>query len=72
MREHFATSQRSWFTRDPRRPALKTMLGSSTILGEDVVPGLRRSSRTDQPGRRARGPDHALLLTASRCLSDRP
>ncbi|HEY0259301.1 MAG TPA: LLM class flavin-dependent oxidoreductase [Lacisediminihabitans sp.] len=64
MREHFGDYQRQLFLMDHAGLPLKTVLEQLDILGEEVVPVLRRELAKDRPTEVPDGPTHASLVAA--------
>jgi putative FMN-dependent luciferase-like monooxygenase len=64
MREHFGDYQRQLFLMDHAGLPLKTVLEQLDILGEEVVPALRKEFAVDRPVDVPDGPTHAALVAA--------
>jgi putative FMN-dependent luciferase-like monooxygenase len=64
MREYFGDYQRQLFLMDHAGLPLKTVLEQLDILGEEVVPALRREFATNRPAHVPDGPTHASLVAA--------
>ena len=62
MREHFGNYQRQLFLMDHAGLPLKTVLEQLDILGEEVVPVLRKEFAKDRPAHVPDGPTHAALV----------
>jgi len=62
MREHFGDYQRQLFLMDHAGLPLKTVLEQLDILGEEVVPVLRKEMAKDRPASVPEGPTHAALV----------
>lgn len=71
MREHFGDYQRQLFLMDHAGLPLKTVLEQLDILGEEVVPVLRKEFATNRPEHVPDGPTHASLLAAARAAEAR-
>ncbi len=65
MRESFGDYQRQLFLMDHAGLPLKTVLEQLDILGEQVVPVLRREFAKDRPATAPGGPTHESLLRAA-------
>jgi putative FMN-dependent luciferase-like monooxygenase len=75
MREHFGHYQRQLFLMDHAGLPLKTVLEQLDILGEEVVPVLRKEMAEDRPATVPDGPTHASLVAAAslpESVEDRP
>lgn len=68
MRDSFGDYQRQLFLMDHAGLPLKTVLEQLDILGEEVVPALRKEFAKNRPANVPDGPTHASLL-AARSLS---
>ena len=66
FREHFGDYQRQLFLVDHAGLPLKTVLEQLDLLGEEVVPVLRRELDAKRPADVPDAPTHASLLTAKR------
>jgi putative FMN-dependent luciferase-like monooxygenase len=64
MREHFGDYQRQLFLMDHAGLPLKTVLEQLDILGEEVVPVLRKELAVNRPAGISDGPTHASLVEA--------
>ena len=64
MREFFGDYQRQLFLMDHAGLPLKTVLEQLDILGEEVVPVLRKEFAKDRPAHVPDGPTHASLVAA--------
>lgn len=64
FREHFGDYQRQLFLMDHAGLPLKTVLEQLDILGEEVVPVLRREFAKDRPADVPDAPTHASLAAA--------
>jgi putative FMN-dependent luciferase-like monooxygenase len=64
MRGHFGDYQRQLFLMDHAGLPLKTVLEQLDILGEEVVPVLRKEFAKDRPANVPDGPTHASLVLA--------
>ena len=64
MREYFGDYQRQLFLMDHAGLPLKTVLEQLDILGEEVVPVLRKEFAKDRPAHVPDGPTHASLVAA--------
>jgi hypothetical protein len=62
MREYFGDYQRQLFLMDHAGLPLKTVLEQLDILGEEVVPVLRKEFATNRPADVPDGPTHAALV----------
>jgi len=62
MREHFGDYQRQLFLMDHAGLPLKTVLEQLDILGEEVVPVLRKEFATNRPAEVPDAPTHASLV----------
>jgi putative FMN-dependent luciferase-like monooxygenase len=62
MREHYGDYQRQLFLMDHAGLPLKTVLEQLDILGEEVVPVLRKEFAKDRPAHVPDGPTHAALV----------
>jgi putative FMN-dependent luciferase-like monooxygenase len=62
MREHFGDYQRQLFLMDHAGLPLKTVLEQLDILGEEVVPVLRKEFAVNRPADVPEGPTHAALV----------
>ncbi len=69
FREHFGDYQRQLFLADHAGLPLKTVLEQLDILGEEVVPVLRREFDRLRPAHVPDGPTHAERVAASRSTS---
>jgi putative FMN-dependent luciferase-like monooxygenase len=65
MREYFGDYQRQLFLVDHAGLPLKTVLEQLDILGEEVVPALRREFAKDRPAEVPNAPTHASLAAAA-------
>ena len=65
MREHFGDYQRQLFLMDHAGLPLKTVLEQLDILGEEVVPVLRKEFAKDRPADVPEGPTHAARVAAA-------
>ena len=70
MREHFGDYQRQLFLMDHAGLPLKTVLEQLDLLGEEVVPVLRKEFAKDRPAHVPAGPTHAALVEAARTKAD--
>ncbi|MBD0324749.1 MAG: 5,10-methylene tetrahydromethanopterin reductase, partial [Aldersonia sp.] len=68
FREHFGDYQRQLFLMDHAGLPLKTVLEQLDMLGEEVVPVLRKEFDLKRPAHVPDGPTHAALAAASREL----
>jgi hypothetical protein len=66
MREYFGDYQRQLFLMDHAGLPLKTVLEQLDILGEEVVPALRKEFAVGRPADIPDGPTHASLVAAAR------
>ncbi len=66
MRDHFGDYQRQLFLMDHAGLPLKTVLEQIDILGEEVVPVLRRELAADRPESVPDAPTHAARVAAAR------
>ncbi|HEV7949984.1 MAG TPA: 5,10-methylene tetrahydromethanopterin reductase, partial [Glaciihabitans sp.] len=66
MREHFGDYQRQLFLMDHAGLPLKTVLEQLDILGEEVVPVLRKEFAKNRPANVPDGPTHESLVAAAR------
>jgi hypothetical protein len=64
MRDYFGDYQRQLFLMDHAGLPLKTVLEQLDILGEEVVPVLRKEFAKDRPAHVPDGPTHASLVAA--------
>jgi putative FMN-dependent luciferase-like monooxygenase len=64
MREHFGDYQRQLFLMDHAGLPLKTVLEQLDILGEEVVPVLRKEFARNRPAHIPNGPTHESLVAA--------
>src|SRR3974390_756603 len=64
FREHFGDYQRQLFLMDHAGLPLKTVLDQLDLLGEEVVPVLRRESAARQDPDTPAAPPHASLVRA--------
>jgi putative FMN-dependent luciferase-like monooxygenase len=64
MREYFGDYQRQLFLMDHAGLPLKTVLEQLDILGEEVVPVLRKEFAVNRPAHVPDGPTHASQVTA--------
>jgi putative FMN-dependent luciferase-like monooxygenase len=64
MREYFGDYQRQLFLMDHAGLPLKTVLEQLDLLGEEVVPVLRKEFAKDRPAHVPDGPTHAALVAA--------
>jgi hypothetical protein len=64
MREYFGDYQRQLFLMDHAGLPLKTVLEQLDILGEEVVPVMRKEFAKDRPAQVPAGPTHAGLVAA--------
>ncbi|HEY2643265.1 MAG TPA: 5,10-methylene tetrahydromethanopterin reductase, partial [Galbitalea sp.] len=62
MREHFGDYQRQLFLMDHAGLPLKTVLEQLDILGDEVVPVLRKEFAKDRPAHIPDGPTHAAMV----------
>jgi len=62
MREHFGDYQRQLFLMDHAGLPLKTVLEQLDILGEEVVPVLRKEFAVNRPADVPEGPTHTALV----------
>jgi len=62
MREHFGDYQRQLFLMDHAGLPLKTVLEQLDILGEEVVPVLRKEFAANRPAEVPDAPTHASLV----------
>ena len=69
MREHFGDYQRQLFLMDHAGLPLKTVLEQLDILGEEVVPTLRKEFATNRPANVPDGPTHAARVAAALAAS---
>ena len=67
FREHFGDYQRQLFLIDHAGLPLKTVLEQLDLLGEEVVPVLRRELDALRPADVPDAPTHASLVAARRC-----
>ena len=65
MREHFGDYQRQLFLMDHAGLPLKVVLEQLDILGEQVVPVLRREMAVNRPAAVPAGPTHAALVLSA-------
>src|SRR3712207_8156444 len=65
FREYFGDYQRQLFLMDHAGLPLKTVLEQLDILGEEVVPVLRKEFAKDRPAHVPAGPTHAALVAAA-------
>ena len=65
MREHFGDYQRQLFLMDHAGLPLKVVLEQLDILGEQVVPVLRREMAVNRPSHVPAGPTHAALVLSA-------
>jgi putative FMN-dependent luciferase-like monooxygenase len=65
MREHYGDYQRQLFLMDHAGLPLKTVLEQLDLLGEQVVPVLRKEFAKDRPAHVPDGPTHAALAAAA-------
>ncbi len=72
MRDHFGDYQRQLFLMDHAGLPLKTVLEQLDILGEEVVPVLRKEFAKDRPADVPEGPTHAARVAASVRDLERP
>jgi putative FMN-dependent luciferase-like monooxygenase len=72
MREHFGHYQRQLFLMDHAGLPLKTVLEQLDLLGEEVVPVLRKEFAKDRPAQVPDGPTHAALVAARAASADVP
>jgi hypothetical protein len=70
MREYFGDYQRQLFLMDHAGLPLKTVLEQLDILGEEVVPVLRKEFAVNRPANVPDGPTHASLVEARRLSSE--
>ena len=68
MRDHVGDYQRQLFLIDHAGLPLKTVLEQLDILGEQVVPVLRKEMALGRPAHVPSAPTHASLLTAAKVL----
>ncbi|TIH29071.1 LLM class flavin-dependent oxidoreductase [Subtercola vilae] len=66
MREYFGDYQRQLFLMDHAGLPLKTVLEQLDLLGEEVVPVLRKEFAKNRPATVPDGPTHASLVAASK------
>ncbi len=66
FREHFGDYQRQLFLVDHAGLPLKTVLEQLDLLGEEVIPVLRKEFAARRPARVPDAPTHASLLAAAR------
>ncbi|HWR85039.1 MAG TPA: LLM class flavin-dependent oxidoreductase [Rhodoglobus sp.] len=64
MREHFGDYQRQLFLVDHAGLPLKTVLEQLDILGEEIVPALRKEFAANRPADVPEAPTHASLVAA--------
>jgi putative FMN-dependent luciferase-like monooxygenase len=69
MREHFGDYQRQLFLVDHAGLPLKTVLEQLDILGEEIVPALRKEFAVGRPAEVPDAPTHASLLEAKQRAS---
>jgi putative FMN-dependent luciferase-like monooxygenase len=69
MRDYFGDYQRQLFLMDHAGLPLKTVLEQLDILGEEVVPVMRKEFAKDRPAHVPDGPTHAGLLAARAAAS---
>jgi putative FMN-dependent luciferase-like monooxygenase len=69
MREYFGDYQRQLFLMDHAGLPLKTVLEQLDILGEEVVPVLRKEFAKDRPAHVPDGPTHESLVLAAQQVS---
>jgi putative FMN-dependent luciferase-like monooxygenase len=72
MREYYGDYQRQLFLMDHAGLPLKTVLEQLDILGEEVVPVLRREFAKDRPAHVPDGPTHAALVAAAEAAAATP
>ena len=65
MREHFGDYQRQLFLMDHAGLPLKTVLEQLDLLGEEVVPVLRKEFAVNRPATVPGGPTHASLVASA-------
>src|ERR1700712_1866403 len=70
MREHFGDYQRQLFLMDHAGLPLKTVLEQLDILGEEVVPALRKEFAVNRPAHVPDGPTHAARVAAARSVPE--
>ncbi|WP_438941839.1 LLM class flavin-dependent oxidoreductase [Naasia lichenicola] len=70
MREHFGDYQRQLFLMDHAGLPLKTVLEQLDLLGEEVVPVLRKEFAKNRPAHIPNGPTHAALVAARDAAQD--
>src|SRR5690606_37258889 len=70
FREYFGDYQRQLFLMDHAGLPLKTVLEQLDILGEEVVPGVRKAFAIGRPANVPDAPTHASLLAARRQQED--
>ncbi|WP_042365791.1 LLM class flavin-dependent oxidoreductase [Streptacidiphilus neutrinimicus] len=70
FRDYAGDYQRQLFLVDHAGLPLKTVLEQIDLLGEEVVPVLRREFAKDRPADVPDAPDHASLLAASRATAE--
>ncbi len=70
MREYFGDYQRQLFLMDHAGLPLKTVLEQLDLLGEEVVPVLRKEFAKDRPAHVPDGPTHAALVAARDAAAD--
>jgi hypothetical protein len=66
MRDYFGDYQRQLFLMDHAGLPLKTVLEQLDILGEEVVPVLRKEMAKNRPSEVPDAPTHANLVAAER------
>ena len=66
FREHFGDYQRQLFLVDHAGLPLKTVLEQLDLLGEEVIPVLRKEFAARRPAQVPDAPTHASLLAAAR------
>ncbi len=71
FREHFGDYQRQLFLIDHAGLPLKTVLEQLDLLGEEVVPVLRREFAALKPAHVPEAPTHAALVSAAREVAAR-
>ena len=72
MRDSFGDYQRQLFLMDHAGLPLKTVLEQLDILGEEVVPALRKEFAKDRPANVPEGPTHASLVAARAAATSAP
>ncbi len=72
MRDHYGDYQRQLFLMDHAGLPLKTVLEQLDILGEEVVPVLRKEFAKDRPAHVPDGPTHDALVAVGTPATPRP